>query len=263
MILTLTSFWALWVSFPMWKSGIIGCNYTYALAFHQRWNDPGPFQTSGGSLCKAAKHPRCLITSPIPLPLSDSIILSRSEIKELTFFSDLRRDVGVVDIWDLFEFPSFPPWWQYTISFWIIKPLHEWSWWRCCFWFLISTAETERSRLFLSPSPGPYTWPICHFVGKWGSLNPVHVVLEGAVGIIHSSWRCSDSPCAGTMTVQSASQSSAMPVHSIHFQASCQFCKPSDIFLISSLYVKPSRAGFSLRILIMFFMIGGGHLITP
>lgn len=34
----------------------------------------------------------CLITSPIPLPLSDSIILSRSEIKELTIFSDLCRD---------------------------------------------------------------------------------------------------------------------------------------------------------------------------
>ena len=34
---------ALWVSFPVWKSRVWGCNYTYSLASYQTWYDSDPF----------------------------------------------------------------------------------------------------------------------------------------------------------------------------------------------------------------------------
>lgn len=87
----------------------------------------------------------------LTLSLHYAIILSRNGIEELTFCSDLSRGVWCrrhLRFW----LPVIPPSWQHTISFGMINLLHEWSWWKCYLWYLLSITEAEGSGLFLSLS---------------------------------------------------------------------------------------------------------------
>lgn len=172
----------------------------------------------------------------LTLSLLYAIILSRNGIEELTFCSDLSRDVWCsrhLRFW----LPVIPPSWQHTISFGMVNLLHEWSWWKCYLWYLLSITEAEGSRLFLSLSSRYLDLTNLSLCG-WGSLNAEHVAL-GQFTIVGLG--CSDLLCADAYRVCLPALWSV----SFHSQALLHFCQPSSTFLNGFLLLKLSRAYFS------------------
>lgn len=126
---------------------------------------------------------------------------------------------------------------------------------RCfCSWFLLGRLKHPDffSTHFLVSALYPSATLWVGVGGLW-VLNVWHWV-EGAVGVCHSSWWCTLAlihPMLASCGARCPAFSGAMLSQGAH-----QCCKPSGIFLMSSLLLKPSRAGFScvsLRIIIMFF----------